>query len=220
MRCRKIEAGPARAGRWAPLLVLVLSCMLWLSALLPHTSQAATATTPLVLGKDSAQVEAWPAVTMLSDATRTLTIDQVLAAPDKFAAPQSSYATLGVHKEPLWLRFPVRQLADNDGSWVLDIDFAVINHVDFYITAGGKVMQHYATGNMQPTPAGGAAAARAGRRAAPGAGRLRDPGAGRKHRRHDPADPSVAPQRIPQPGTERTDDPGPVGGHEPVPDAI
>jgi signal transduction histidine kinase/DNA-binding response OmpR family regulator/HPt (histidine-containing phosphotransfer) domain-containing protein len=131
------------------LVLLAVLAMLAVSALAP-----AQAAAPLLLGADTAQADAWPAVTILPDPERKLTPEAALAARAQFAVPQSAYATLGVHKEPMWLRIPVRLAAGSGDDWIIDIDFAVINRVDIYVTSGGKVLEHYRTGNLQPVAAG------------------------------------------------------------------
>ena len=131
------------------LTLLAVVTMLAVSALTP-----AQAAGPLILGAGSAQVDAWPAVTILPDPRHTLTPESALAARAQFNVPQSAYATLGVHKEPMWLHIPVRQESGSDGDWVIDIDFAVINRVDIYLTSAGKVVEHYRTGNLQPVEPG------------------------------------------------------------------
>jgi len=146
MACASIKL--QRAVRRVPgmLATLAMLAMLMLS---PHAHAAA----PLLLGADTAQVDAWPAVTILPDPGRKLTPEAALAARAQFTVPQSAYATLGVHKEPMWLRIPVHQAAGSDGAWIVDVNFAVINHIDIYITSAGIVLDHYRTGNLEPQAA-------------------------------------------------------------------
>jgi two-component system sensor histidine kinase/response regulator len=121
---------------------------LWLLAMLwPFACWCAPGT--LVLGDDVGRIDAWPAMTMLSDPGGRLTIEQALADPGRFAPPDSAYATLGVHKDPVWLRIPVALAAGADAHWVLDIDYAVINRVDTYVVAQGRIVEHGVLGNLR-----------------------------------------------------------------------
>jgi len=145
----------------------LLACLVALLSLLPAVANASSAADTavnagvnaagrpaLLLDAQHPQIDAWPALTVLSDPQGKLSVEQALAAAGQFTVPQSAYATLGVHREPLWLRIPVKQVAA-DGEWIIDIDYAVLNKVDFYVTANGQVINHYLTGNLQPIPGGG-----------------------------------------------------------------
>jgi two-component system sensor histidine kinase/response regulator len=102
----------------------------------------------LHLDDASARIAAWPAVTVLYDAGGRLNIAQVMTPTAAFAAPDSAYATLGVREEVVWLRIPVKVDAASDGNWVLDVDYAVINRIDVYVTQSGKVERHVVLGNL------------------------------------------------------------------------
>ena len=119
--------------------------LLLLLVLVPRTFAA-----PLVLDDRSGSIDAWPALTMLADPGGKLGIDAVLAAPQRFAAPTSSHATLGVQNEPVWLRIPVTVPAQATATWILGIDYAVLNKVELFVVANGQVRQHALAGNLQP----------------------------------------------------------------------
>jgi two-component system sensor histidine kinase/response regulator len=121
----------------------------------------AWAAQPLVLDDAKGSVEAWPALTMFADAGGKLGIDAVLRAPQRFAAPPASQATLGVQDDPVWLHIPVSVPAASRATWILDIDYAVLNKVELFVVVGGTVRQHAVAGNLQP--------------AEPGASRVRTP---------------------------------------------
>lgn len=124
------------------------ACAALLLALLPLLSLAAPAA--LVLDDRVGSVEAWPAVTTLSDPGGRLDIEAVLARGARFAPPQRAYATLGVHKDVLWLRIPLSVPAGSAGHWIMDIDYAVLNRVEMFLTVDGQVRQHGLAGNLQP----------------------------------------------------------------------
>ena len=125
----------------------VLSLFLSLS-LLPLPALARPAA--LVLDDRVGRVEAWPAVTTLADPGGHLDIDAVLKQGDRFAAPRKAYATLGVHKDVLWLRIPLSVPDGSVASWIMDIDYAVLNRVEMFVTVDGHVRQHGLAGNLQP----------------------------------------------------------------------
>ena len=81
---------------FAPLFVLFLL----------NVAHAAPA--PLVLDDAVPRVEAWPAVTLVRDPGGRLDVAELVAAPGRFAVPQSAYATLGMEKGVVWVRVPVQ----------------------------------------------------------------------------------------------------------------
>ncbi|WP_432378010.1 response regulator [Duganella sp. P38] len=109
---------------------------------------------PLMLDAHLDHVDAWPAVKVMSDPDGQLTPAQALAADEHFATPRSAYATLGVHKDVVWLRIPVTLPAHADGEWILNIDYAVLNRIDIYVARDGRIGEHQLIGNLQPEPEG------------------------------------------------------------------
>ena len=132
-------------------MLMLLRLALLLLALMPALSSAAPG--PLVLEDRLGRVDAWPAVTILSDPGGALRAEDALAAAAKFTPPTSAYATLGVHKDVVWVRIPVALSAQSGADWILDIDYAVINRVDVFVVTDGQVKRHSVLGNLQPVPA-------------------------------------------------------------------
>ena len=134
---------------------LALSC---LCIALSLTTLAAPAQKPLVLSNPDAVVDLWPAVTVLRDPDGGLKISDVLVATDKFTVPQSAYATLGLRQKVVWLHVPVllpgkdaaTPTAQMNEPWILDFDYTLLNRIDVYVTAEGRVLQHAVLGNSQP----------------------------------------------------------------------
>jgi diguanylate cyclase (GGDEF)-like protein len=122
----------------------LLACCL----LVPLAGAAAAA--PLQLKEAEPVVEAWPAVQMLVDPGRSMTLDDVLAAPQRFAAPASRHATLGLRRDAIWLRLELQAPDQPEPRWVLDIDYPVLNRVDLYLLAGGRLVQQAQMGNQVP----------------------------------------------------------------------
>lgn len=159
-RCRDVTAGRRRASiaRWCrrvaaawlrdaglALVAALLMLLLPMAAGATTTQQA-----PLVLDDHAARIEVWPALTVLPEAGKQMSLDEVLAASARFAAPQSSYATLGLRKQAVWLRAPLAVPAQSNGRWILNIDYAVLNRVDVHLVRGGRAVQHAVLGNLQP----------------------------------------------------------------------
>jgi diguanylate cyclase (GGDEF)-like protein len=128
---------------WRAMLLAVLLAMG-----LPQPARAQPAA--LVLNESTPVVDAWPAVMLLADPGRAMTLDDVLAASDRFAPPKSSYATLGLRKDAVWLRIPLEAPGQPEPRWVLDIQYPVLNRVDVVLMAGGRVVQQAAMGNLVP----------------------------------------------------------------------
>lgn len=105
---------------------------------------------PLKLDERTAVAQAWPAVSLRFEASQALTAEQVLAEPQAFAPPQSTYATLGVHKQAVWLRIPLERSAQAASQWILDIDYPVLNRVDVHVLVNGRVTHHTVLGNQLP----------------------------------------------------------------------
>jgi diguanylate cyclase (GGDEF)-like protein len=110
----------------------------------------ASAQAPLFLSDGQQRIDAWPAVTVLPDPGKRMTLADARAAADRFVAPGQAYATLGLRQEAVWLRVPVQVDAASDGRWLLDIDYAVLNRVDLHVVAGDQVLQQAVLGNLQP----------------------------------------------------------------------
>ena len=110
---------------------------------------------PLVLQDANAIIDVWPAVTILRDPDARLTVAEALDARERFVAPQSAYATLGLRQKVVWLRVPVAvPLTDSASAsarepWILDIDYSLLNRVDVDVVANGQIVQHALLGNLQ-----------------------------------------------------------------------
>ncbi len=133
---------PIRIDSFLRLFFLVVA------ALWPALHAAAQA--PLLLDEGAGRVQAWPAVTVLADPGKQMTLDDVRAAAGRFTPPQQAYATLGLRNEAMWLRVPLKVPADSDGRWLLDIEYPALNRVDVYVVANGRVIQQAVLGNLQP----------------------------------------------------------------------
>lgn len=130
-------------GRWK---AWGLAC--WLACMAVPWGHAADAT--LVLRPEARSLDVWPATTVLADASRQWSIENVLARRDAFTPPPRTSGSLGVRQEAMWLRVPLVSPVASGNQWIVNIDFAVLNEVDFFLTTGGQVVQHAALGNLRP----------------------------------------------------------------------
>lgn len=111
---------------------------------------APAASVALELDDRMPRIEAWPAVTLLFDADKSLTVEQAFARRDRFAPPTGAHATLGLRKEAVWLRIPVSVPAGHAGRWVLDIDYAALNRIDVHVAREGRIDTLARLGNLTP----------------------------------------------------------------------
>ncbi len=113
-------------------------------------SLAAHAAPGLLIDGSSQRLEAWPAVTVLSDPGGEMDIAAAMAAAGRFEVPRSAYATLGLRMEPVWLRLPIRWTGGGGPNWMLDIDYTPLNRIDAFLVREGRVVQQARMGNQQP----------------------------------------------------------------------
>jgi diguanylate cyclase len=141
----------------ASALALCRLCCCWIRgsfvlvlALLCLTTTAWAAAPALALQDATPLIQAWPAVTVLSDPGKKLSVEQVMQMKAEFKPPQTAYGTLGLRKDAVWLHIPFDVSAQSTGQWVMDIDYAVINRIDAYLVADDKVIKEAQMGNLIP----------------------------------------------------------------------
>jgi diguanylate cyclase len=129
---------PALARRRVAAVVMTLSATL-----------CAAAPPPLVLDDASLSIDAWPAVTVLSDPSHRWGVQDVLSRLQSFEAPDVPHANLGVRRDAVWLRIPVSVPSGQSGAWLLNIDYPLLNEVDVHVISSGQPVQHAQIGNAQ-----------------------------------------------------------------------
>ena len=134
---------PSRPTPWHPLLWLLVLA-LWQVLALP-TARAAEPS-PLVLPDDASPVNVWSVATLLADPSLQWGVQDALERLPDFAEPPSRGGSLGVRKEAIWLRVPLMSRVASGNEWIVNIDFAVLNEVDIYLTQQGRLTQHAALG--------------------------------------------------------------------------
>lgn len=104
--------------------------------------------------------ELWPAVSMLPDPERRMTLDDARAAAARFRAPETAHATLGLRKEAVWLRVPLQVAPGAGGEWVLDIQYAALNRIDVHLLRDGQPVEQARLAIRSPQRSGRSRAAR------------------------------------------------------------
>lgn len=135
------RGGPRAPAAWRGFLAWLAVVLLW---------PALAAAQPLVLDEKRPSVDAWAHVRVLADATRQLTVQNVLGRLPEFAEPTGAAGTLGVRQDAMWLRIPLAVPQAPAHPWILSIDYPVLNEVDIYLTSEGMVVQQAMMGNLRP----------------------------------------------------------------------
>jgi diguanylate cyclase (GGDEF)-like protein len=142
---------PFHPSAW--LRLALACCMLVLAGAMPAQAQTEGLTdrpaAPAPLQVDGrAAIALWPAVTLLVDPGQALTLDQVLAHPERFQPPTGTPGNLGRLSAAVWLRVPLQGPAQGvDARRVLEIDYPALNHIDLYLLQPGQPPQQQRLGN-------------------------------------------------------------------------
>jgi diguanylate cyclase (GGDEF)-like protein len=126
------------ARRWAWLALGLLAL------LLPPSARAEG---PLRLGEAQADVDAWPALTVLTDPDGAFSAETVLHNLSAFTVPQTPRANLGPGRDVVWLHLPLSVSARDDGRWVLEIDYAALDRIDVHLVDAGRVVRRAVLGD-------------------------------------------------------------------------
>jgi diguanylate cyclase (GGDEF)-like protein len=130
------------------------ACLLALVALflgvLPTAAAAEAKAGRLLLDDRLQQFELWPYVRTFHDPDGLLTPTQATAELDRFSAPTSAYATLGLQQKIVWLHVPLRTSAGTDGDWIFDQDYTLINRMDVFLVRDGDIVYRTRIGNLVP----------------------------------------------------------------------
>lgn len=124
--------------------------LLVLLAVLAAAAHASGARAQAVLGADVPRIDLWPQVRVFADPARELSIEKVKDMGDRFAPPQGAYATMGWGTGALWMRVPLAVRGGGEGEWILDFDYALLQHVEVFLLRDGRVVQQGRLGNDQP----------------------------------------------------------------------
>jgi diguanylate cyclase (GGDEF)-like protein len=123
-------------------------CLLLILAL--YTCSLGAQAESLRLDDRVRRIDAWSAVTVLSEAAGPMDLAQARAQWRQFRVPTGARGSLGLSRVGVWLRLPLQVAPDSDGHWVLDIDYPPLNRVDIHLVAGDRVLQSATLGSLQP----------------------------------------------------------------------
>ncbi|BDT59373.1 hypothetical protein MasN3_28670 [Massilia varians] len=141
-------AEPLRAApaAWRRVMLLVVTALLALALVLASQGVRAAAAGPLVLGPQTRSIDAWPAVTVLVDEGGRLDAAAALARAGGYAPPDTAHGVLKLIQEPHWVRIPLRVAPDAPHDWVVQIDFGILDQVEFYLEHGGRLRKLASSG--------------------------------------------------------------------------
>lgn len=142
----------ARAARFRQLVLALVLVLAGAAALFaPGRSAAEAAPAALLLDPARGSIDAWPAVTVRSAPGRALSAQQVLDQPQALQRPRTAHATLGMRQDAVWLHLPLVAAPGDDGHWVLDIDYPVLQRIEVYQAgADGRPVLRGVLGNSLP----------------------------------------------------------------------
>lgn len=103
------------------------------------TSPIQAAEVELVLNRAPAQVAVGTHMQWWFDSGRVGTIDSVLHGPVDWQDSDADIPNLGYQRFPVWFRFDVTNLAQNQ-KWNLVIDYPLIRDLDVFLVQDGKVV--------------------------------------------------------------------------------
>lgn len=121
--------------------------LLWGLVLTLWMANAHPATPPLAL--QARTLDLWPGVQVLDDPHDSLDLPSVQAMARQFTAPHNVRGSLGLHRNPVWLRVLFDVPPDAPPGWVLDSGATSLHHLDVYLLRDHQVVQHAALGTLQ-----------------------------------------------------------------------
>lgn len=126
-----------------------LTAVLWLLALMamPVGAQAGK---PLVLTHDKPQVDAWESITIKTDPTYQLSVQDMLGRLQEFEVPHRRSNSLGLHKAAVWLHIPIVAPEAPRAPWVVNIGYSSLQ-AKMYLISGGQVLQQVHKSLSDPT---------------------------------------------------------------------
>ena len=127
------------------------ACVRQLAILCTALASGVAMAQPLRLDAAAGVVDAWPAVTVLSDPTKELTLEQVLARRSEFAAPTGPHANLGQRKDVVWVRLPVEVPTGTRSDWVLALEYASLDNVQLHVLGTNALQATVHMGRQLPS---------------------------------------------------------------------
>ena len=137
-----------RAARvaWRRLMLLAIPALPALVLVLFAQGVHAAGSEALVLGPHTRSIDTWSATTVLVDEGGKLDAAAALAATDRYARPDTARGVLALIQDPHWVRIPLRVEPGAPHDWVVQIDFGILDQVEFYLEDGGRLRKLASSG--------------------------------------------------------------------------
>lgn len=103
----------------------------------------------VVLDDNTASENLWNAVRVLRDPEHSLTLAEARDRVHEFERANVPSWNFGDTSDVLWLHLPIA-VANGDGRWILDIDYAPLQGVDIYLYTEGQLREHHRIGSDVP----------------------------------------------------------------------
>ena len=90
---------------------------------------------PISLTDEAGQYPLAGRVAVLKDPTGQLTIEQVASQEmdGRFAPSETPTPQFGISRDAFWLRFSLDDRSQNIREWLLDIPYALLEHIDLFV---------------------------------------------------------------------------------------
>lgn len=124
--------------------MLLLVLMFWLAGLWPALAVAAA---PLPLRDEVARHDGWDVARVLTDPGGRFALAEVLDRAGEAVPAGPLRANLGRQHGAVWVQLPLQVPAGASGHWVLDIDYASLDHVEVYLLDGRRVERQWRLGD-------------------------------------------------------------------------
>lgn len=140
----------ARNVRQMPLFVLLF---VLLSCGAAWAGQQAPAPGVVTLEANTQSLDLWPAVTVREDPDASLKASDLQGSSSGFERPGRAASTLGVKKGVVWLRTGLVAAPEAGGEWVVDFDYAPLQHIELLLLRDGVPVHQATMGAHQPRQA-------------------------------------------------------------------
>ena len=127
---------------------LRLVCCAVLTFLLCHAFPTSADTLPLT--SDVTRVQLGPYVDYLEDPSGTLTIKQVRGPSSLWQDSRQDVLNFGYSASAYWLRAGLTQADTQPQTYLLEVAYPVLDHVEVYIFENGAQVAYYSMGDQQP----------------------------------------------------------------------
>lgn len=130
-----------------------LAAMMVAGALLPAFAIADEPRVTVVPAPGGASISLSGSIAELRDPSRTLTLDEARSADaaGRFTPVAGSRVNHGFTQDAYWYRVALRGPADDAASdWVVEVDYPLLDHLDFHVVRPEGAVESVATGDLRP----------------------------------------------------------------------